>query len=433
MSAVLELELAKQQVSRNKGKSVAGVFTRNGMLYVRKKIKGKLFPYSTGKKDDDVNRPWVEYHAEEIWQEKYDAVVIETKRDVEPTLAEYGRKYYEICPDTRDTDTNDKLFKDFEQYVIPLLGECKLIDILDSQIVEWQIRMRYYPDPIPTSSIIDSVKVKKGTSRISNLRNALTLVLNQAVKDRVIPYSPADNAKIEKKKPKRKTLSIKEAENMDDDELEDVFTKQTTVYTEDEIKQLIVQCDKKIASTKSSHFRFTWKSFKCLLVFKFYTGVRSGEAIALMWKYVHFESNTIDIRFTMKNGGSLKLPKENKVRTINMLPEVRDALLALKQLSGHTQWVFLSARREPYKNVDGADKLWKQVLEAGKFKPARFYNTRHSFVTNMLSSTRNVSPEWLIQQVGHENLIITRNHYIGNIEFDVDMINNSLENSVVYQ
>ena len=51
----------------------------------------------------------------------------------------------------------------------------------------------------------------------------------------------------------------------------------------------------------------------------------------------------------------------------------------------------------------------------------------------MLSSTRNVSPEWLIQQVGHENLIITRNHYIGNIEFDVDMINNSLENSVVYQ
>ncbi len=118
---------------------------------------------------------------------------------------------------------------------------------------------------------------------------------------------------------------------------------------------------------------------------------------------------------------------------IDMLPEVRDALLALKELSGHTKWVFLSSKREPYTSVYGPDKLWKQILKLAKFKPARFYNTRHSFVTNMLSSSRNMNPEWLIQQVGHENLVITRNHYIGDIEFDVGMVKNSLENCVVYQ
>ena len=51
----------------------------------------------------------------------------------------------------------------------------------------------------------------------------------------------------------------------------------------------------------------------------------------------------------------------------------------------------------------------------------------------MLSSTRNMNPEWLIQQVGHENLVITRNNYIGDIELDLSMIKNSLENEVVYQ
>ena len=39
-----------------------------------------------------------------------------------------------------------------------------------------------------------------------------------------------------------------------------------------------------------------------------------------------------------------------------------------------------------------------------KLKPARFYNTRYSFVTNMFS--RRMNPEWLIQQVGHENIVI---------------------------
>ena len=96
MSAVLKLELAKQEVSRKEGESVKGVFTRNGTLYVRKRVDGKLYSYSTGKKDDEMNRPWVEYQAEQIWQEKHNASYKEAKVSAEPTLQEFGLTYYKI-------------------------------------------------------------------------------------------------------------------------------------------------------------------------------------------------------------------------------------------------------------------------------------------------------------------------------------------------
>jgi integrase len=86
------------------------------------------------------------------------------------------------------------------------------------------------------------------------------------------------------------------------------------------------------------------------MIFKFYTGVRSGEAIALMWKFVDFEKKKIHIHFTMREG-KLKLPKEEKVRTIDMFPAAEQALRELHKLSGHSSWVFLSKnRKKPYVN-----------------------------------------------------------------------------------
>ncbi len=84
--------------------------------------------------------------------------------------------------------------------------------------------------------------------------------------------------------------------------------------------------------------------------------------------------------------------------------------------------VFLSQNRQkPYVNPYGPSRLWNQVLERCKdIKKARFYNTRHPFVTNMLS--RGLGGEWLIQQLGHESIVITRANYEGNIEPEWDKI-----------
>jgi integrase len=431
MNAMLKLNPAKQKVSRKEGESVKGVFTRNDILYVRKRVNGVLYTYSTGKKDDELNRSWVEYHSEQIWQEKHSASKKEKKASSEPTIKEFGLTYYAICPDTREQDTNDRLLNDFNKYIVPLLGDIKVSELTPTDIEQWQEKIKYYPDPVPNVLDIQKVEPRRGASRLKNIRNALTQVIDRAVADGVREPLVIPKMKYKKKAPKRKIISIKEAEMMDYDELEDIFTDDTVTFKEEEILHLIDLCDEKIEQTRASHFRFVWKSFKCLMIFKFYSGVRSGEAIALMWDNVDFENNKVKIKFTMKRGGSLKLPKENKVREIELLPEAKDALLAARDLSNHKKWVFLNKNREPYKATDSVDKLWKQLLKIGNYKKARFYNTRHSFITNMLS--RNLNSEWLIQQVGHEDIVITRMKYMGKISPESDKLYNSLENKVVYQ
>jgi hypothetical protein len=143
MNALLKLNVAKT-CSREKGKTVAGVYARNGMLYVRKRIDGKLIPYSTGKKDTEANRQWVEYHSESIWQEKHTKSKEEVlSHETEPTIEEYGTEYYKYCPDTRDTVTQERSFSDFMQYVVPTLGKYKLSELTASYIEAWQTEMRY--------------------------------------------------------------------------------------------------------------------------------------------------------------------------------------------------------------------------------------------------------------------------------------------------
>jgi len=427
MKSLVKLNAAKQG-SRKKGKeSVAGVFVRNNILYVRKRINGKLIPYSTGKKDNEANRRWVEYHSESIWAEKSDearkSVLLNLEASPEQTLEDFGAEYYKICPDTRDLVSNDRLKNDFLKYVVPILGKMKLSEITASHIEAWQLRMKYYPDPTPDLLDFEKTKERRGYSRIKNLKSALTLVLNQAVLDGKIAVSPAANVKLVKKASKRRSISIQEAETMADEELEDIFTNETVTYCEDKIKHFIQLCDKIIAEKQRSHHRFVWTVFKHMIIFKFYSGVRSGEAIALMWKYVDFENRKIRIQFTMRNG-ELKLPKENKTRVIDMLPEAETALLALKKLTGRSAWVFLTMRKAPYSNPFGPSRLWSQLLKKANAKKVRFYNTRHSFVTNMMS--RGLNTEWLIQQLGHESIVITRQHYEGNIEPEWEKLKDSL-------
>ena len=430
MNALIELEVA-ETCTRKKGITVAGVYKRGGMLYVRKRIDGKLMKYSTGKKDTPENLKWVEYHAEEIWQEKHADIKEEVlSHTIDQTLEEYGLTYYEYCPDSRDVVTHERLLGDFEKYTVPKLGHYKISELTASIISQWQMEMKYFPDPIPDISKLNSVKPTRGYSRMKNLRSALTLVLNDAVRNRKLEYSPADHVPlIENAHKKKMLLSIEEAEKLDEDELEDIFTDDTITYTENQIQILISICDQIISEKKASHHRLVWKFFKQLMIFKFYSGVRSGEAIALMWKFVDFEKKKIQIRFTMRDG-KLKLPKEEKTRVIDMTAPAEEALRNLHKLSGHTKWVFLKQnRRGPYVNPYGPSRLWTQVAKRAKgFKVARFYNTRHSFTTNMLS--RGVNPEWLIQQLGHENIVITRTNYEGMIEPEREKLPQGLNSQV---
>jgi integrase len=397
-----------------------GIFIRGNKLWIQRRIDGKLYRYSTGKENTPRNKKWVAFHFESLWEKlhhpKQERVLSQNESADNLTVAEYGRRYYQnVLPDTRDTKLHERMLYDFEKWVVPFLGDIPLKELRASHIEKWQTLIKYYPDDVPKMEEIDQVKPRRGISRVTNLRNTLTLILNDAVKNEIIVSSPAAHVPINKQgRMKKRTFTIEEIERLDEEELEDIYDEDGAVsYNEKDIASLMQGCDA-IIQGKPKNFQFTWSVFKWHMYLKFYTGLRSGEAIALLWKYVDFERKQLSVRFTMRDG-ELKAPKGGKLRVIDMLPQAEHALRELQKLTGHSKWVILKhGRMEPFSNPFGPDRQWKQVIEQAGLKKARWYNTRHSFITNMLS--RNMNPEWIIQQVGHMTINITRRHYEGRIE-----------------
>jgi integrase len=61
-------------------------------------------------------------------------------------------------------------------------------------------------------------------------------------------------------------------------------------------------------------------TFRGLILFLAYTGMRPGEAFALRWEDIDLREKTIRVRARIGRGGEEDLPKSNRIRTIHLPP-----------------------------------------------------------------------------------------------------------------
>ncbi|MDM5272780.1 tyrosine-type recombinase/integrase, partial [Sulfurovum sp. zt1-1] len=82
--------------------------------------------------------------------------------------------------------------------------------------------------------------------------------------------------------------------------------------------------------------------FKSYITVAFFTGMRSGELIALKWDDIDFNSNKIIVRRNISEGIE-GTTKTGKARTIDMLDSVREALVKQYTKTGlSSEYVFSS-------------------------------------------------------------------------------------------
>lgn len=111
-----------------------------------------------------------------------------------------------------------------------------------------------------------------------------------------------------------------------------------------------------------------------------FTGLRRGELLALRWRDVDFENETIRVprNFTY---GSVGTPKSGKVRSVPMVPHVAKALASLSQrehFNGNNDLVFTS---DTGTHLDGSAlrRRFLSAREAAELRPLRFHDLRHTF------------------------------------------------------
>ena len=139
--------------------------------------------------------------------------------------------------------------------------------------------------------------------------------------------------------------------------------------------------------------------YRLFLAISFYTGIRTGEALALMQSDIDLENRVIHIRRSMSRG-KLTTPKtQGSIRTV---PILSDLVPYLKHLP-KTMWLFPQKNGKLYLAVSGQKKQeWNKLLEKCDIKYRKLYATRHTFIVSMLKNS-NLSILEIAQMAGHNS------------------------------
>ncbi len=140
--------------------------------------------------------------------------------------------------------------------------------------------------------------------------------------------------------------------------------------------------------------------YRDYLLVRFFTGMRSGEADGLKWKYIDFERRLILVREAFVLGEDEYTKTDGSQRDIQMSTPVYEALkrqeAATRKLS---DYVFCNKQGNPIDNKNFTERVWRPLLKHLGFDVRRPYQMRHTAATLWLAAGEN--PEWIARQLGH--------------------------------
>ena len=336
---------------------------KTGNVLLQNVVNGKTIRLSTGKKATSRLIGWYKTHVEdEFWKLYYQK---NKEADQQMSFAEYARYIVDITQSNRNEFSQRGEIKKIER-LIKYFGDIALDDIRPSTIQAWQ----------------DTFLKTLAPKTVKEYRSTLSVVFKFAFNDDLIrknPLTPVRSPKL----PRR---------------IVDVFS-------EEERKLLIVHSNGQLHN---------------LIQFVFYSGLRAGEIIGLKWENIDFEKNKIDVCMRVRKG-TVDLPKGDKIRLIDLLPQAKQALLVQRQLTGLSTFVFHSKEGKPYfsetsitQSIQELCRKLHIVGSGGLQKMRRTHNT-------MLKQC-GLPLDWILHQMGHETDEVNRNHYTGTITVDVSKI-----------
>lgn len=212
--------------------------------------------------------------------------------------------------------------------------------------------------------------------RTRMILNVLIAILDIAIDYEHILSNPASNIKLPKHIPSRVMQP----------------------FTKDEVNTLLSNAD-------------GW--FKNLIAVSFYTGMRPGEVIALTWSDIDLDNMIINVDKRIAHG-IIDTPKtKSSIRKVpifdSLKPYLKNQLrICKKEMS---LYVFFNPyTKEKFYDSKKLMSFWYDLLNKCEYDKRVFYNSRHTFVTNMIRGG-SVSILDISQMVGHKTIEETISTY----------------------
>ncbi|MCX6052504.1 MAG: site-specific integrase [Campylobacterales bacterium] len=167
--------------------------------------------------------------------------------------------------------------------------------------------------------------------------------------------------------------------------------------------------------------------FKIFLALSFFTGLRTGEAVALKWDDINLDTQELEVKRSRRYGKDLTPKTQKSNRVVPIFDELMPYLKSQHDLSFDiSEYVFLSSEKRPFNDGNRIrDYHWKHLLEKLELPYQRLYDTRSSFATMMLSSGK-FSINHIAQMMGHTNIDMLIHKYNKFIPSEIRKIDKSI-------
>lgn len=349
------------------------VFAKNGKLHIDYRVNQKYIVdkkerirFSTGIDDTIRNKSRVVNESPLLALNHY-LKSNNLKNPNEIYLKDIAIDALEEDIDNRANDTHADYITIYENYIKPIFGDMLITDVKVKDLKAWK------------NDLINSKQLSK--SRFNKYYRTLNFIMKYAYLNEYIDKNPMD---LVDKKSKAYRSSTQAS---------------TKYYSKQEVQKII------------EHSKGWFKAFITTL---FYTGIRTGEGIALKWSDINFEKNTITIQRSSRHGVVRNTTKTGIINVIDMALPVKEVLIKYYDEAVSDEWIFPNPKSgKPYWEPRSIIKSkLKPLLKELGIEYKTLYATRHSFASNMVES--NVPLTYIQKQLGHKKLSTTMDYYIKN-------------------
>ncbi len=305
------------------------------------------------------------------------------------TVREYGERVFMPSVAVRCSENSRSSFQSqLDRQIYPVIGECKLPEVTSAMI---------------SALLLDYQATGRNHSSVVKVYTVLNLIFKSAYKADLIERNPMD--KVDRPRPRKDEMARTDPE----------------AFTVEELRHILKCLD---------GVPLKWRSYMRFLID---TGCRRGEACALQWQDIDFQSGTVTLSrnlcYTADKGVYEDTPKNSKTRTFDLAPAVLQMLYQLrKEQEPISKWVFTQEDSWEPMHPQSPTRWMQRFAKEHGIQHLHPHKLRHSFATIAITSGADVTS--VSAKLGHSDPAVTLRVYSHANEASIKRVGDTFRNAI---